>query len=87
MTICVPDLRQDQHMGIDNLLENGHLTGRSAGTARPTPTGPAKGTVIEARLDKGRGPVATMLVQNGTLQAGRHHHRRHRRGPCPRHAG
>ena len=37
---------------------------------RANPDRAAKGTVIEARLDKGRGPIATILVQNGTLQVG-----------------
>ena len=71
--------------GIDDLLEMVTAGRRHEGAARPTPTAPAKGTVIEARLDKGRGPVATVLVQNGTLHIGRHHHRRYRRRPCARH--
>ncbi len=37
---------------------------------KANPNRPAKGTVIEARLDKGRGPVTTLLVQNGTLKNG-----------------
>ena len=45
---------------------------------KANPNRAAKGTVIEARLDKGRGPVATVLVQNGTLHAGRRHYCRHR---------
>ena len=39
-------------------------------TSRPIPTGPPEGVVIEAKLDKGRGPVATVLVQTGTLLPG-----------------
>ena len=56
-------------MGIDNLLEMVTLTAEMA-ELRANPDRAAQGTVIEARLDKGRGPVATLLVQNGTLRQG-----------------
>ena len=56
-------------MGIDNLLEMVTLTAEMA-ELRANPSRAAQGTVIEARLDKGRGPVATLLVQNGTLRQG-----------------
>ena len=52
---------------------------------KANPNRAAKGTVIEAKLDKGRGPVATVLVQNGTLHAGRYHRRRHGGRPRARH--
>ena len=55
--------------GIDNLLEMVSLTAEVA-ELRANPDRAAQGTVIEARLDKGRGPVATLLVQNGTLRQG-----------------
>ncbi len=55
--------------GIDNLLEMVTLTAEMA-ELRANPSRAAQGTVIEARLDKGRGPVATLLVQNGTLRQG-----------------
>lgn len=55
--------------GIDNLLEMVLLTAEMA-DLRANPNRKAHGTVIEAKLDKGRGPVATLLVQNGTLHAG-----------------
>ena len=55
--------------GIENLLEMVLLTAEVA-DLKANPDRQAKGTVIEAKLDKGRGPVATMLVQNGTLHTG-----------------
>ena len=56
-------------MGIENLLEMVTLTAEVA-ELKANPDRAAQGTVIEARLDKGRGPVATLLVQNGTLKQG-----------------
>jgi len=56
-------------MGVDNLLEMLTLTAE-VGELKANPNRAAQGTVIEARLDKGRGPVATLLVQNGTLKTG-----------------
>ena len=56
-------------MGIDNLLDMVVLTAEMR-ELRANPNRSAHGAVIEARLDKGRGPVATLLVQNGTLHQG-----------------
>ena len=56
-------------MGVDHLLEMLTLTAE-VGELKANPNRAANGTVIEARLDKGRGPVATLLVQNGTLKQG-----------------
>ncbi len=56
-------------MGLDNLLEMVLLTAEVQ-ELKANPNRRAKGTVIEARLDKNRGPVATLLVQNGTLKQG-----------------
>ncbi len=56
-------------MGIDNLLDMVVLTAEMA-ELKANPNRAAKGTVIEARLDKNRGPIATLLVQNGTLHQG-----------------
>ena len=56
-------------MGLDNLLEMVLLTAEVA-ELKANPNRRAKGTVIEARLDKNRGPIATLLVQNGTLNQG-----------------
>ncbi len=56
-------------MGIENLLEMVTLTAEMR-ELKANPNRSAHGTVIEARLDKGRGPVATLLVQNGTLHQG-----------------
>ncbi len=55
--------------GIDNLLEMLVLTAEMR-ELKANPNRAAKGTVIEARLDKGRGPIMTVLVQNGTLHQG-----------------
>ena len=55
--------------GIDELLETVIMTAELA-ELRANPNRAAKGTVIEARLDKARGPIATLLVQNGTLNHG-----------------
>ncbi len=55
--------------GIENLLEMVTLTAEMA-ELKANPNRRAKGVVIEARLDKSRGPVATLLVQNGTLHQG-----------------
>ena len=56
-------------MGVDNLLEMVVLTAEMQ-ELKANPNRSAHGAVIEARLDKGRGPVATLLVQNGTLRQG-----------------
>ena len=67
-TICVPVSAKTQ-MGIDSLLESILLVAEMS-ELKANPNRAAKGVVIEARLDKGRGPVATLLVQNGTLRSG-----------------
>ncbi|MGM9661676.1 MAG: translation initiation factor IF-2 [Oscillospiraceae bacterium] len=67
-TIICPISAKTQ-MGIENLLEMVTLTAEVA-ELKANPNRAASGTVIEARLDKGRGPIATLLVQNGTLHAG-----------------
>src|SRR5215217_5203326 len=56
--------------GIDSLLEAIILTADAALDLRANPEMPAQGVAIEAHLDKGRGPVATVLVQRGTLHVG-----------------
>ena len=66
--ICVP-VSAKTHMGIDTLLENILLVAEMQ-ELKANPNRAAKGIVIEARLDKGRGPVATLLVQKGTLNSG-----------------
>lgn len=67
-TICVP-VSAKTHQNIDGLLEMVILVSEMK-ELRANPDRLARGTVIESRLDKGRGPVATVLVQNGTLKTG-----------------
>ena len=67
-TICVPESAKTGE-GIEELLENILLVAEVK-ELKANPNRLAKGTVIEAKLDKGRGPVATVLVQNGTLNQG-----------------
>ena len=67
-TICVP-VSAKTHDNIDKLLESILLIAEMK-ELKANPNRAAKGVVIEARLDKGRGPVATLLVQKGTLHDG-----------------
>ncbi|MBQ3330614.1 MAG: translation initiation factor IF-2 [Ruminococcus sp.] len=67
-TPCVP-VSAKTGMGIDDLLEMVLLVADMK-ELKANPDRAAKGTVIEARLDKGRGPIASILVQNGTLRTG-----------------
>ena len=66
--MCVP-VSALTKMGIDDLLESVLLVAEMK-ELKADPARRAKGIVIEAKLDKGRGPVATVLVQNGTLHSG-----------------
>ncbi len=66
--ICVP-VSAHTGMGIDTLLESVLLVAEVK-ELKANPTKRARGLVIESKLDKGRGPVATVLVQNGTLHQG-----------------
>jgi len=67
-TICVP-VSAKKNIGIDNLLEMILLVAEME-DLKANPNKPARGTIIEAKLEKGKGPVATVIVQNGTLQIG-----------------
>ena len=67
-TICVP-VSAKTGEGMDTLLEMINLTAEVL-ELKANPDRMAKGAVIEARLDKGKGPIATLLVQNGTLRTG-----------------
>ena len=66
--ICVP-VSAKTKMGIDKLLDTINLVAEMC-ELKANPDRTAKGVVIEAKLDKGRGPIATLLVQNGTLHSG-----------------
>ena len=64
------DISAKQRTGIQELLEAVLLTADAALDLKANPDAEARGTAIEANLDKGRGAVATMLVQRGTLRVG-----------------
>jgi translation initiation factor IF-2 len=64
------DVSARNSTGIDQLLEAVILTADAELDLRANPTQQAQGVAIEAHLDKGRGPVATVLVQRGTLKVG-----------------
>lgn len=67
-TICVPVSAKKQ-IGLDDLLEAILLVAEES-DIKANPDRPAVGTVLEGRLDRSKGPVATVLVQNGTLRLG-----------------
>ena len=67
-TPCIP-VSAKTRAGLDDLLQMVTLVAEMK-ELKANPDRAAKGIVIEARLDKGRGPIATMLVQNGTLNQG-----------------
>ena len=64
------DVSAISHLGLDKLLEAIVLTADASLDLRANPDMPAQGVAIEAHLDKGRGPVATVLVHRGTLRTG-----------------
>ncbi len=63
------DISAKKQIGIENLLEMILLQAEIM-ELKANPNKPARGTIIESRLDKGRGPVATVIVQSGTLKIG-----------------
>ena len=67
-TIVVP-VSARTHQGLDTLLEMVLLVAEVQ-DLKANPNRLAKGAIVEAKLDKGRGPVATVLIQNGTLEVG-----------------
>lgn len=67
-TLCVP-VSAKQRIGLEDLLEAIVLVADSH-EIKANPNRPAVGSVLEARLDRSQGPVATVLVQNGTLRVG-----------------
>jgi translation initiation factor IF-2 len=68
-TMIVP-VSARQKKGIDDLLEGILLTAETLDSVKANPNRPAVGTIIEAELDKQKGSLATVLVQNGTLELG-----------------
>ena len=77
------DVSAKQRINIDGLLEAVLLTADAALDLRANPDKDARGVAIEANLDKGRGPVATVLVQSGTLRRRRRDRGRHGLRPGP----
>ncbi|MGH3100166.1 MAG: translation initiation factor IF-2, partial [Thermoleophilia bacterium] len=69
-TIQFSDVSAKQKQNLDDLLEKVLLVADAELELTANPTAEASGPIIESRLDVGRGPVATMLVQRGTLQVG-----------------
>jgi len=67
-TICV-EMSAQQNLGVDDLIEQLTIVAEIE-ELTANPTGRAKGVVLEANLDTGRGPVATILVDKGTLKVG-----------------
>jgi translation initiation factor IF-2 len=67
-TICV-EMSAQQNLGVDDLIEQLTIVAEVE-ELTANPTGRAKGVVLEANLDTGRGPVATILVDKGTLKVG-----------------
>jgi translation initiation factor IF-2 len=67
--VCVP-VSAIKKQGIEELLENILLVTELSGNLRSNPNRPAIGTVVEGQLDRQRGPMATLLVQAGTLRVG-----------------
>ena len=69
-TIFVP-ISAKENLGIQDLLDMLMLTAElEAASIKANPNSPAIGTIIESHIDKGEGPVATVLIQNGTLKIG-----------------
>ena len=79
-TTQVARVSAKQQTGLDDLLERILLVADAELDLRANPDTEASGPIIESRLDIGRGPVATMLVQRGTLQGRRRDRRRRRVG-------
>ena len=76
-TIMVPVSAKHRLQGVDQLLEMILLVAEVQELPRQPRTARPRGIIIEAQLDKGRGPVATVLVKNGTLRVGDTDRRRH----------
>ena len=68
--VQVVEVSAKENLGLDDLLENILLVADAEVEPKADPSAPATGTVIEAEIDKGRGAVATILVDQGTLKMG-----------------